>query len=204
MNGRTETKGNATGRQQFSRYSKLLSILSIIFSLLPPAIRYLIWDISNPFGGKLAIALRYALLRASCKTIGSNVYVGQNVRIVNPARLSLGNNISIHANCYIDAVGSCSIGENVSIAHASSIITFDHTWGDKDTPIKYNPTKLAAVKIENDCWVGCGVRILSGVSIGTRSVVAAGAVVQSDIPECSIAAGVPARVVKPTAGVMDK
>ncbi len=196
MNDQGATKAKATGRQQFARFSKLFSALSMTFRLLPRPLRNLIWDMSNPFGGKLALALRYALLRASCKSVGDNVYVGPNVRILNPEGLSLGENISIHANCYIDAIGTCSIGDNVSIAHASSILTFDHTWEDENTPIKYNPTKRVAVHIEEDCWIGCGVRILSGVHIGKRSVIAAGAVVNYNIPDRSIAAGVPARVVK--------
>lgn len=198
MTGSTPNQPNRSGRQQFSRFAWVLSRAASGARILPTGIRQIIWDLTNPFGGKFALALRYILLSAACKKIGNNVYVGQNVRIVNPSGLTLGDNVSIHTNCYIDAIGICSIGNDVSIAHASSILTFDHTWDDSSIPIKYNPIKLNPVIVEDDCWIGCGVRILSGARIGTRSVIAAGAVVKGRIPEMSIAAGVPARVLAPS------
>ena len=51
--------------------------------------------------------------------------------------------------------------------------------------------------IENDVWIGCNVTILSGVHIGRGSTIAAGAVVNKDIPPYCIAGGIPARVIKP-------
>jgi acetyltransferase-like isoleucine patch superfamily enzyme len=52
------------------------------------------------------------------------------------------------------------------------------------------------VCIGDDVWIGAGAIILPGVTLGTGSVIAAGAVVTSDIPEYAIAAGVPAKVMK--------
>jgi acetyltransferase-like isoleucine patch superfamily enzyme len=48
---------------------------------------------------------------------------------------------------------------------------------DSNLPIRDNPVKFAHVMIENDVWIGCGVRILSGIIIESRSAVAAGALV---------------------------
>ena len=48
--------------------------------------------------------------------------------------------------------------------------------------------------IEDDCWIGSGVRILDGVTIGHGSIVGAGAVVTKSIPPYSVAVGVPAKV----------
>jgi acetyltransferase-like isoleucine patch superfamily enzyme len=50
--------------------------------------------------------------------------------------------------------------------------------------------------IINDCWLGSGVKVLDGVTIGKGSVIGAGSVVTKDIPELSVAVGVPARVIK--------
>lgn len=187
-----------SGRRQFARYSGVLAAAALLLRFVPSPLRELLWAVSNPFGGKIALSLRYALLRSMCRKIGNNVYVGQNVRIMNAGSLSIGSNVSIHANCYIDAVGTCEIGNDVSIAHASSILTFEHTWDNDQIPIKYNPTRMSPVIIEDDCWIGCGVRILSGVTIGKRSVVAAGAVATASIPGNSIYGGVPARFIKST------
>ena len=52
------------------------------------------------------------------------------------------------------------------------------------------------IKIGKDCWIGSGVKILDGVTIGDGCIIAAGAVVNKDIPEYSIAGGIPARVIK--------
>ena len=48
----------------------------------------------------------------------------------------------------------------------------------------------------NDVWIGTNVTIVAGVTVGKGSVIAAGAVVTKDIPEYSIAGGVPAKVIK--------
>lgn len=55
---------------------------------------------------------------------------------------------------------------------------------------------FASVVIEDDVWIGCGVRILSGVKISERSVVAAGAVVNKQFERRSLIGGVPAKLIK--------
>jgi acetyltransferase-like isoleucine patch superfamily enzyme len=54
--------------------------------------------------------------------------------------------------------------------------------------------------IEDDCWIAANVVILAGVTIGKGSVVAAGSVVNEDVPAFSVVAGVPARVIKSRLG----
>jgi acetyltransferase-like isoleucine patch superfamily enzyme len=49
--------------------------------------------------------------------------------------------------------------------------------------------------IEDDCWLGTGVKVLDGVTIGQGSVVGAGAVVTKDIPPYSVAVGIPSKVI---------
>lgn len=185
--------GKNTGRKNFQRYKSLIRLLNLVVRFLPRFIRGCIWDMSRPFGGHISLALRYALLKTDVKYIGENVYVGRNVTILNRENFSIGNNVSIHENCYIDAVGGCHIGNDVSIAHSCSIVSFDHTWEISDIPIKYNPIKKGAVRIADDVWIGAGVKLLSGVTVATRSVVAAGAVVTRPVAAGCIYGGVPAR-----------
>ena len=98
--------------------------------------------------------------------------------------------------CYLDGCGGISIGDNVSIAHNTSLISFNHTHKQKNIPIKYNPIECGHIYIERDVWIGCGTRILSGVSIGTRAIVAAGSVVNKNVEEFSIYGGVPSKLIK--------
>ena len=59
-----------------------------------------------------------------------------------------------------------------------------------------SPAKTAAVVIGEHVWLAANVTILKGVHIGARSVIAAGSVVTSDIPEDCLAGGIPAKVIR--------
>lgn len=110
--------------------------------------------------------------------------------------MKIGDNVSIHDYTYIDAIGGVDIGSDVSIAHGTSIISFEHNYDATDTPIKYSGLHLGPVKIDNDVWIGCGVRVLSNSHIKNKTVIAAGSVVKGKLEPLSIYAGVPARKVK--------
>lgn len=82
------------------------------------------------------------------------------------------------------------------IAAHTVIIPADHEYGDLETPIMYQEEIRKGIKIEDDVWIGCGVRILDGVVIGKGSVVGAGSVVTRSVPPFSVVVGVPAKVIK--------
>ena len=186
----------ATGRDKFARVRGLLLCCAAVMRPMPTFINRWLWVLTNATPDSVGVALRYILLKAMAKRCGDNVYVGRYVEVLNANRLELGDNISLHAYCYVDAAGGVTIGSDVSIAHASSLISFDHTWDDPDTPIKYNPVAYKPIVIEDDVWLGCGVRVLCGLTIGKRSIVAAGAVVNKDVPAGWIVGGVPAKPLK--------
>jgi acetyltransferase-like isoleucine patch superfamily enzyme len=140
--------------------------------------------------------MRYIILKSLIKECGDNVRISKNVIILNWENLTLGKNISIHANCYIDAAGGICIGNNVSIAHNTSLLSSEHTWSDSEVPIKYNAVKLLPLVIRDDVWIGCGCRILGGIEISSRVIVAAGAVVNKDSESNALYGGVPARLIK--------
>ncbi len=72
----------------------------------------------------------------------------------------------------------------------------EHIFAEKDTPIKQQSNKTAKVIIEDDVWLGCGVKVMSGVTIGKGSVIAAGAVVTKDVPPYTLYGGIPAKKIK--------
>lgn len=185
-----------SGRDKYSKFQPIINLVSIFFKFMPLAIRKFFWELSSPFSGYISLTIRYAILSSSTEKCGRNIYTGSHVVIKNMKNITLGENISFHDGCYIDGAGGIEIGNNVSIAHHSSLISFNHTWTDISQPIKYNPVEYAKVVIEEDVWIGCAVRIMPGVTISKRSVIAAGSVVVKNVSSNSLVAGVPAKKIK--------
>ena len=185
-----------SGRTLIKRYGKLLSICSKMLFLFPYGFRlglfYFVRDIRGYFG----VAIRYVIISTLSERIGNNVCIKEGVYIYNIRNLSVGDNVSIHPLCYIDALGGIGIGDNVSIAHNTSLISFDHTYSNKEMPIKYNPLKGDSIFIDNDVWIGCGVRILAGAKIGSRVIVGAGSIVKGVLESNSLYVGIPCKKVK--------
>lgn len=184
------------GRDIFKVVYPIMRLLSYPLFLLPRFIINWLWILADLLPSILGVGFRYILALRLAKNIGKNVFFGRGVEIKNWQNFEIGSNVSIHKDCYIDAIGGLIISDDVSIAHNSSILTFEHTWENKDEPIRSNPVKLNSVKIENDVWIGCGCRILSGVVIGSRSIVAAGAVVSKSVEKNTLVGGVPAKLIK--------
>lgn len=180
----------------FSRFWHIFVFLIKLFKVLPSFIRSMIWSFSDNKSSIVFIGLRYLVFSSRVQAFSKNTYLGKYLTLKNISNLKVGENVSIHDYCYLDAVGGIEIGNNVSIAHNCSLVSFNHTWSDIDLPIKYNPVIKQTIRIEDDVWVGCGARIMPGVTIHSRSVVAAGSVVISDVPPNSLVAGVPSKVVK--------
>jgi len=95
-------------------------------------------------------------------------------------------------NCYLDI----EIGDATLVADWVYICDFDHVTTDITVPIKDQGIVKAPVRIGPDTWLGTKVTVTKGTRIGRGSVIGAHAVVRGDIPEYSIAVGIPARVVK--------
>lgn len=184
------------GRDLFKLTYPLLIFFSLPLYLLPRKVISIFWVLLDLVPGIIGVGFRYIFALRLTKYIGKNVLIGRNVEIIGWENLYIKNNVSIHKDCYIDARGGLDIGNDVSIAHATSILTFEHCWDDKSLPIRSNPLNFSKVTIEDNVWIGCGCRILSGVNIHTFSVIAAGAVVNKNIKSGTLNGGVPAKVLK--------
>lgn len=112
----------------------------------------------------------------------------KSARIVIGERSCFSNNVSIVARGRIEIGRSCLIGDSVMIVDAD--------FHEVNPERRHEPGETSPVLISNNVWIGSRVIILKGVRIGEHSVIAAGAVVTSDIPPRSLAGGVPARVIK--------
>jgi acetyltransferase-like isoleucine patch superfamily enzyme len=141
--------------------------------------------------------------------IGKNFSSGKNFRIQAISKycgfeyspkIVIGDNVTINPNCQIVAVNKISIGNNVLLA--SNVFISDHSHGR----IKFDDIETApalrileskgTISIGDNVWVGQNVSILPNVSIGRNAIVGANSVVTKDIPDYSIAVGIPAKVIK--------
>lgn len=111
-------------------------------------------------------------------TVGEGTYIGE----MNNIRIG-GGHIKIGKKCLISQHVSI-IGSNHSIDRNNYIM--DQPWDDE---------KIDVI-IEDDVWIGCGAKILPGVSIGQGAIVGAGSVVTKNVAAYSIVAGIPARFIK--------
>ncbi|UCV30432.1 hypothetical protein KI617_07865 [Ferribacterium limneticum] len=91
------------------------------------------------------------------------------------------------------ANGGLTIGDDSLVAAHCTLTTLTH---NQDGIIYRKTTFSAPITIGKNVWLGYGVTVLPGVSIGDNAIIGAGAVVTHDIPPNAIAIGVPARVAR--------
>jgi len=106
--------------------------------------------------------------------LGENFYSNVNLVILDGAKVTIGDN--------------CFIAPNVGIHTAGHPIDFER----RNKGLEY----AYPIKIGDNVWIGAGVNILPGVTIGNNCVIGAGSVVNRDLPENSLAAGVPCKVIR--------
>jgi acetyltransferase-like isoleucine patch superfamily enzyme len=132
--------------------------------------------------------------RSRVKAVESN-----GSEIFNP-QIRIGHNVTINYDCHIAAIQLVEIGNNVLFA--SRIYISDHNHGTssfqdmKLPPVLRPVVSKGPVIIGDNVWIGEGAVILANVTVGNNSIIAANAVVTRDVPAFSVAAGVPAQIIK--------
>ena len=110
--------------------------------------------------------------------------------------IEIGEHTFIGPYTCIAGPGNIKIGKHCLIAAHSGIVANNHIFSDPIEMIDFQGVTRQGVVIGDNCWLGYGVKVLDGVTIGEGSVIGAGAVVTKDIPPYSVAVGVPAKVVR--------
>ncbi|MCP4421177.1 MAG: acyltransferase [Chloroflexi bacterium] len=123
-----------------------------------------------------------------------------NFRDLPNAGIKIGCDSLIGEYSIIRGQGGVTIGDRVFTSPFTQIIAVNHIFDDPKRPFTDQGITAEGIVIEDDCWLGAGAVITDGVRVGKGSVVAAGAVVTKDVPPHSVAAGVPARVIKTIEG----
>lgn len=108
----------------------------------------------------------------------------------------LGNHVRINQGTVLVAYEQISIGNDCLIGEYCSIRDANHGSGLGDL-IRKQLHDFSSITINNNCWIGRGCVILKGVNLGRGCIVGANSVVNRDVDEEAIAAGVPAKVIRP-------
>ncbi|WP_275423927.1 acyltransferase [Virgisporangium aurantiacum] len=124
--------------------------------------------------------------------LGPRSYIAAGAYLTG--KLRAGRDCTI--NPYAVVRGDITLGDAVRIGAHTSLLAFDHTFTDPDVEIFRQPLTSRGIRVGTDVWIGSHVVILDGVTVGDRSVIAAGAVVTKDVPGGAVVGGNPARVLK--------
>ncbi|MFT6987140.1 MAG: acetyltransferase-like isoleucine patch superfamily enzyme [Psychromonas sp.] len=184
------------GRAIFVLFKYLFTVIDLFLKIIPRFVKNAMFDVSSTIPFKIGIGFRYVLFRSLVKSSGDNIYIGRWVIFKHLSELNVGDNVSFHEYCYIDAKGGITIGNDVSVAHACSLISFEHGFSDETESIKYQPLTLKPIVIASNVWLGCGVRVLAGANIDTKTVVAANSVVKGHLEGSTIYAGIPVKAIR--------
>ncbi len=135
--------------------------------------------------------------------LGNNVSIGRFTVIECTGVIShlghgfrMGDNSNLGDFSFVGAAGGIIIGDNVLGGQGVRFHSENHVFERTDIPIKQQGVTNQGIVIEDDVWLGSGATILDGVHIGAGAIIAAGSVVNKDIPANALAGGVPARVLK--------
>jgi len=104
----------------------------------------------------------------------------------------IGKNVFINFGCTFLDLGGISIEDNVLIAPNVSLLSEGHPI----QPESRHSLTVGHIHVKKNAWIGAGATILQGVTIGENAIVAAGAIVSTDIPDNTIAGGIPAKFIK--------
>jgi acetyltransferase-like isoleucine patch superfamily enzyme len=142
--------------------------------------------------------LRASIYRAAGLRIGAHTIIFGRMRFTGARylqdNLRVGAHVFINAHFFADVNAPVTIGDWVAIGHHVTLITAEHELGP--AYCRAGTMRPAAIEIGDGAWIGAGAKILSGVTLGKSSVVAAGALVASRVPDNRMVGGVPARPLK--------
>jgi acetyltransferase-like isoleucine patch superfamily enzyme len=140
-----------------------------------------------------------AMLREGRLSIGEHTLLEPDVWITGSptAEIVIGAGSFLNLGTMIAAQERVEIGDHVMIANGCFVTDADHRFDDTTVPVPWQGfTPKGPTRIGDNVWLGAGVVVTGGVSIGERAVIGANSVVTRDVPARTIAAGVPARVIR--------
>nr|WKN36333.1 acyltransferase [Tunicatimonas sp. TK19036] len=161
--------------------------------------RFRIWKMRNAVGTcgtgvyfeKNVEFMRYPKLI----NIGNQVVIKEGAKICpcnEQTAVSIGDRTTVGYHTFIFASNRITIGNDCLIAPFVYIVDSDHGI-ERNTLINQQPNITAPIVIEDDVWIATGAKILRGVTVHRGAIIAAGAIVNQDVPPYTIVGGMPAK-----------
>jgi putative colanic acid biosynthesis acetyltransferase WcaF len=133
---------------------------------------------------------RRALLRGFGAKIGAHVQIYPTVRIAIPWNLSVGPYSAVGDRAILYALGPITIGHRATISQGAHLCAGTHDYRDPVMPLLKLP-----IEVGDDAWICADAFVGPNVHIGSRAIVGARAVVMRDVPNDTVVAGNPARII---------
>jgi acetyltransferase-like isoleucine patch superfamily enzyme len=110
--------------------------------------------------------------------------------------LTIGRNVDIASHCFIaSAPGGIEVGDDSMIGPGSAIVATNFHYGDISRPIRLQGKESKGIRIGSNVWLGAGVMVIDGATIGDGVIVTPNSVVSGRVPDNVIIQGNPARVI---------
>ena len=136
--------------------------------------------------------IRNLLSKITGSEIDLSVVVFTPLHINYGKNTKIGKNVFINFDCVFLDLGGITIEDNVLLAPKVSLLSEGHPV----SPEERHSLTVAPIHIRKNAWIGTNATILQGVTIGENAIVAAGSVVSKDVPDNTIAGGIPAKIIK--------
>jgi acetyltransferase-like isoleucine patch superfamily enzyme len=129
--------------------------------------------------------------------IGNGVFVGRNTILsCKNGDIHIDDRANIGFNCEIFSASRVRVGKDTLMAAYTYLVGGDHLYDRTDIPVLQQGRTARGIEIGEGVWLGAHVVVTDGSTIGRDAIIGAGAVVVGEIPEFSIATGIPAKVAR--------
>jgi acetyltransferase-like isoleucine patch superfamily enzyme len=147
-----------------------------------------------PVHGNVLEALRDGRLEVGAHTLlEPHVWL----TVSEEAHIRIGAGSFLNLGVMVASVEAVEIGDHCMFANGCFLTDGNHRFDDREQPVTWQGfTSKGPTRVEDNVWCGANVVVTSGVTIGERCVIGANSVVTTDVPPYSVAAGIPARVLR--------
>jgi acetyltransferase-like isoleucine patch superfamily enzyme len=129
--------------------------------------------------------------------IGNGVFLGRGTILsCKDGDIVLGDHVNIGFHSEVFSGSSVTVGAYGLFAAYTYLVGGGHEFERRGLPVIEQDRRSRGIALGQNVWLGAGAKVLDGVRIGSDVVVGAGAVVTEDLPDGTVAAGVPARVIR--------